>query len=264
LTLAFQIAGVAILAALALWLGYARAMASEHLKVVGISVRGNQHLSEGEVRELLGVAVGENILALDIERLKGRLTASPWVAQASVRRSLPNMVEVSIQEREPLALAELDRLYLMDASGALIEIYGPRSASFDLPIVRGLRDLDGEARADRAARAGALLHDLDDLAGEISEVSVEENGDLRVVLRGPGEVLRLGLPPYRERFALFLRLRRTLTERCPRAEYFDLRFRSRIVAMEPSSVEATPAPAEERGEGDARVAGGVNTEVIRW
>jgi cell division septal protein FtsQ len=227
-------------------------------------VRGNQHLSEGEVRELLGLAVGENILALDLERLKGRLTASPWVAHASVRRSLPSTIEVAIQERAPLALAELDHLYLMDAGGALIEIYGPRSASFDLPIVRGLQDLDGEARADRAARAGALLQDLGGLADEVSEVSVEESGDLRVVLRGPGEVLRLGLPPYRERLALFLRLRRTLTERCPRAEYFDLRFRSRIVAMEPAAGDAAGSAAEERDQSAARVAAGGSTEVIRW
>jgi hypothetical protein len=96
-------------------------------------------------------------------------------------------------------------------------------------------------------------------------VSVEESGDLRVVLRGPGEVLRLGQPPYRERLALFLKLRSTLRERCPHAQYFDLRFRPRIVALDPSAGEAKqPPPAEKRGEGEARVLGGAGTEVIRW
>jgi hypothetical protein len=130
--------------------------------------------------------------------------------------------------------------------------------------VRGLSDLDGEARADRAARAGALLRDLGDLAAQVSEVSVEGSGDLRVVLRGAGEILRLGLPPYRERFALFLRLRQDLTKRCPRAEYFDLRFRSRIVAMEPQAGgNAEPAWEESDGNG-ARVAREVSREVVRW
>ena len=36
----------------------------------------------------------------------------------------------------------------------------------------------------------------------------EDSGDLRAVLRGPGEIVRLGAPPYRSRFTTFLALRR--------------------------------------------------------
>ncbi len=260
-TLVLQIGGALALGLVGLWAGYSKVMASERLKVNQIQVRGNHRLSEGGVRELLGAALGENILGLDIERLKARVAASPWVAEASVRRCLPRTLEVELRERQPLALAELDRLYLMDATGTLIEIYGPRSAGFDLPIVRGLKDLDADARADRAGRAGALLDDLGDLAREVSEVAVADSGDLRVVLRGGGEVLRLGAPPYRDRFGLFLRLRRELTQRCPHAEYFDLRFRSRIVAMEPNAVPEATGVAEREG---ARVARDGAGEAARW
>src|SRR5260221_7727859 len=139
--LVLQLAGAG-LAALALgWTGYAKVMASERLRVLKVEVRGSHFLSEGEVRELLGPAVGENILGLDIQALKARLRASPWVADATVSRTLPDTLKVSIHERIPLALAEIDRLYLMDADGGLIDIYGPRTAVFDLPIVRGLQVL---------------------------------------------------------------------------------------------------------------------------
>jgi cell division protein FtsQ len=242
--LALQLGAALLVTVSALWTGYSKVMASEKLKVLKVEVRGGHFLSEGEVRELLGPAVGENILGLDIDALKARLRASPWVGDATVSRTLPDTLRVEIQERVPLALAEMDRLYLMDADGALIDIYGPRTAGFDLPIVRGLALLDAEARADRAARAGTLLADLGDLAGEISEVEAEASGDLRVVLRGAGEVVRMGAPPYRGRFVTFLGMRKELRERCPRAEYFDLRFRDRIFAKEPALVAApaTPAP----------------------
>ena len=238
--LALQIGGALVAALSGLWAGYAKVMASERLRVARVEVRGGHFLSEGEVRELLGPAVGENILNLDIEALKARLRASPWVADATVSRTLPDLVRVEIHERVPLALAEMDRLYLMDGDGALIDIYGPRTAGFDLPIVRGLARVDGETRRDHAARAGALLRDLGELAGEISEVEVEPSGDLRVVLRGAGEVVRMGPPPYRSRFVTFLGLRQELRERCPRAEYFDLRFRGRIYAKEPAEAGAAP------------------------
>ena len=241
--LALQLAAAGLTLALGLWVGYAKVMASEGLRVSKVEVRGGHFLSEGEVRELLGPAVGENILGLDIEALKARLRASPWVADATVSRTLPDTLKVAITERVPLALAEIDRLYLMDGDGGLIDIYGPRTAAFDLPIVRGLQGLPGDARRDRAERAGALLRDLGDLAAEISEVYVRENGDLKVILRGPGETLLLGAPPCRPRFLAFLGLRRELAEKAPGTEYYDLRFRGRIFAR-PAEL---PAPAPESG-----------------
>ena len=185
--------------------------------------------------------MGESILALDIEALKARLRASPWVADATVTRALPDTVRVEIHERVPLALAELDRLYLMDEDGGLIDIYGPRTGAFDLPIVRGLLGVEEESRRDRARRAGALLADLAELGSEVSEVYVEPSGDLRVVLRGPGEVLLFGDPPYRQRLVTFLSLRRDLAEKAPGAEHFDLRFRGRIFAKQPA---VPPRPSE--------------------
>ena len=251
--LALELGATLLTAVAGFWAGYSKVMASEKLRVARVDVRGERFLSEGEVRELLGPAVGENILGLDIESLQGRLLSSPWVADATVKRALPDTLAVEIHERVPLALAEADRLYLMDGQGTLIDIYGPRTAGFDLPIVRGLAGIDGDARRDRAQRAGALLADLGELAAEVSEVRVEDSGDLRVVLRGAGEVLLLGAPPYRGRFVTFLGLRHELAEKCPDAEYFDLRFRDRIYAKQPvreTPKQQTPpaaTPAEQQG-----------------
>jgi cell division protein FtsQ len=233
LLIGLQAATILLLMTAATWTGYRKVMGSEHLVVARVEVQGSHFLSEGEVRELLGPAVGENILSLDIAALKARLRSSPWVADATVTRTLPDTVRVDIRERVPLALAEVDRLYLMDGDGALVDIYGPRTGVFDLPIVRGLLGADDAARRDRARLAGALLSDLAELGQEISEVFVEPSGDLRVVLRGPGEVLLFGNPPYRQRFVTFLSLRRELAEKAPGAEHFDLRFRGRIYARTP-------------------------------
>lgn len=239
--LLLQIAAVGLLGVACAWSAWQRVFASDRLRVGKLDVRGSHFLSEGEVRELIGPAVGESILALDIDALKGRLRASPWVADATVTRALPDTVRVEIRERVPLALAELDHLYLMDEDGGLIDIYGPRTGAFDLPIVRGLLGVEEASRRDRARRAGALLADLGELGSEISEVFVEPSGDLRVVLRGAGEVLLFGDPPYRARLVTFLGLRKELAAKAPDAEHFDLRFRGRIFAKQP---KAQAAPSE--------------------
>jgi hypothetical protein len=253
---AVEITGGCLVAAFLVWSAYANVMASERLKVGRVEVRGSRFLSEGEVRELLGPAVGENILGLDIESLKGRLRASPWVADATVSRTLPDTLRVDVREREPLALAELERLYLMDADGTVIDLYGPRTAGFDLPIVRGLVGASGEERRDRAQKAGILLHDLGDLAAEVSEVEVERTGDLKVVLRGKGELVRMGPPPYRPRLLVFLGLREELSRRCPDAEHFDLRFEDRIVVKHrPGAVETVKKAADAAVRAPAALSG---------
>jgi cell division protein FtsQ len=239
--LALQVLAVALVGLVGAWTAWQKVFASDRLRVGRLEVRGSHFLSEGEVRELVGVAVGESILALDIEALKGRLRASPWVADATVSRALPDTIRVEIRERVPLALAELDRLYLMDEDGGLIDIYGPRTGAFDLPIVLGLGGVEEASRRERARRAGALLADLAELGSELSEVYVEPSGDLRVVLRGRGEVLLFGEAPHRPRLVTFLGLRRELAEKAPNAEHFDLRFRGRIFAKQPA---APPVPSE--------------------
>ena len=60
-------------------------------------------------------------------------------------------------------------------------------------------------------------------------MEVDGSGDLRVVHKGPGEIVRLGEPPYRDRFVTYLGLRKELRERCPRAEYFDLEQRVTLI-----------------------------------
>lgn len=199
-------------------------------QVSQIEVKGNNFLSEGEVREMLGPAMGGNLLSANLEALRLNLAASPWVGGAVVRRQLPGTLQVDITERFPIALAETEQLYVMDASGELIDLLGPRTAGFDLPIIRGLAGVSAEVRRDRARRASALLDDLGDLSSEVSEISLDRSGDLLVVLRGDSSVLKLAEPPYRKRVLSFLALRQKLKERCPDAEYFDLRFKDRIYA----------------------------------
>lgn len=237
LFIGIQIAAAACAALVGAYLLTERFAIPNRFRIASIEVKGNKFLSEGEVREMLGPAMGGNLMSADLEGLRANLAASPWVGGAIVRRKLPDTLTVDVTERFPIALAETDQLYVMDSSGELIDLLGPRTAGFDLPIIRGLGGVSVEVRRDRARRASALLDDLGELSAEVSEISVDHAGDLMVVLRGDGSVLKLAEPPYRKRVLSFLALRHKLHERCPDAEYFDLRFKDRIYAKPASRDE---------------------------
>lgn len=242
--IAIQIAAAACAAAVGAYLLTERFAIPNRFRIASIEVKGNRFLSEGEVREMLGPAMGGNLISADLDGLRSNLAASPWVGGAVVRRKLPDTLLVDVTERFPIALAETDQLYVMDSSGELIDMLGPRTAGFDLPIIRGLGGVSVEVRRDRARRANTLLEDLGDLSAEVSEISVDRSGDLMVVLRGDGSVLKLAEPPYRKRVLSFLALRQKLRERCPDAEYFDLRFKDRIYAKPASRDEKSDLSPE--------------------
>ena len=169
-----------------LWAGYAQVMASERLKVgarrgarqpLPLRGRGARAARPRGGREHPG------------PRHRGPEGPPARLALGGGRHRAPHAARHAAG-RDPRARARW-RWPRSTAStswtgrATLIELYGPRTAGFDLPIVRGLAGIEGDARRDRAQRAGALLKDLGDLATEVSEVQFEESGDLRVGLGAP-------------------------------------------------------------------------------
>ena len=123
------------------------------LQIDRLVVRGNERVPSATVLEAVDGLKGRNLVWTDLDEWRERLLQSPWVRDASLRRSLPSTVEISVSERMPTILARIDsRLYLVDEQGIVIDQYGPRYASFDLPIVDGLEI--AEARARGTCRRG--------------------------------------------------------------------------------------------------------------
>ncbi len=245
-------------AAIVLVLGYAgyRAAAivagAGGLRVTQIVVRGNARLSTGEVLAVVGGLRGRNILLADLEAQRSRLLGSPWVASASLRRVLPSTVEVEIAERAPMGLGRIGpRLYLVDASGVVIDEYGPQYAEFDLPIIDGLsraEDARGAMDGPRVALAARVMRALQtrpDLARQVSQIDVADPHDAVVLLDGDAALLHLGDTRFVERLQSYIELAPTLRERVPAIDYVDLRFDERVY-VRPGRSPAPVAPASQR------------------
>ena len=145
-----------IIIALTVYAGY-RAVAVvsglDIFRIDRINVRGNHRLSSGEVLAMLENLRGRSVLAVDLAEWRRALLSSPWVADASLRRTLPSTVEVVILERAPLGIGRINgALFLVDDRGAVIDEYGPNYADLDLPIIDGLSST-GEAQRRRLPRA---------------------------------------------------------------------------------------------------------------
>lgn len=211
---------------------------SEGLTVTRMTVAGNSRLSRGEVLSLLDGLQGRNMLLVNLDEWRQKLLASPWVADAALRRVLPGTVDVLVSERQPVGIGRLGgELYLIDQRGGIIDEFGPNHADFDLPLIDGLAAAGGspgegaavdEGRAALAIRLLAALREHPDLAGRVSQVDVTDLRDAVVILKGDTALIRVGEDQFAERLQAYLDLESALRERVPKMDYVDLRFGERV------------------------------------
>lgn len=248
------VVGVLLVAVLA-WRAAAWMMHSRLLQVSRVVVTGNQRLSNGEVLVLMDGLVGSNILAANLENWRRRVLACPWVEDATLRRSLPSTIEVSVTERYPIAVGRIgDELYLVDDRGVVIDDFGPRYADLDLPILDGLGAVPGrepeldERRARLAAKLLGEVHAKPALAGRISQLDVSDPHDAVVIVDGDTARVRLGEEKFLQRLESYLDLAPTLRERVPEIDYVDLRFGERVYVGSQAQVKTTVSlPARRAG-----------------
>ena len=208
----------------------------EIFHIDAINVRGNHWLSKGEVLAMLQDLRGRSILAVDLNDWRRALLNSPWVADASLRRTLPSTVDVVILERAPLGIGRINgSLYLVDDRGEVIDDYGPNYAELDLPIIDGLSTSatpPGEESANvyRALLARRLLDALrvGNMADQISQIDVSDSRNAVVLLEGDATLIRLGNERFVERLQSYHELAPALRERVPAIDYVDLRFDERV------------------------------------
>lgn len=209
---------------------------SSLLRVDQVVVRGARHVDAADVAAVVDSIRGRNILGIDFETYRRQLLASSWVADASLWRVLPSTIEIRVVERKPMAVARFGpRLYLVDATGVVIDVFGPTYREFDLPIVDGVMraDADGRPVADaaRVALTRALLETLaaaPELFERLSQVDVSDAHDAVVLIEDDPAWLHLGESELVDRLRRYVDYASELRERVGPVDSVDLRFGSQI------------------------------------
>ena len=154
---------------------------SPHFALRTVRVRGLQRATEHELLRLAGVAPGTNLWSLDPATVAQAMGAHPWVRTVEVTRSLPDTLQLRVDERTPVALASLGDLYVVDADGAPFKRVSAAEA-LDLPLLTGLtreaaeKDPDGTAARLREALAVAGAYGRAFERPRLSEVQLGEAG----------------------------------------------------------------------------------------
>ena len=246
-----------LIAAVAVWHAARFVHRSEGLQVTHIVVSGNQRLSNGEILALVDGLRGRHLLAVNLAEWRQRVLACPWVADATLRRSLPSTIEVQIAERYPMAIGRIgEELYLVDGHGAVIDDYGPRYADLDLPILDGLGAIPGadpetdERRATLASRLLSAVQAKPDVAKRISQLDVSDPHNAVVIVDRDTARIRVGEDHFLERLESYLGLAPTLRQSVPEIDYVDLRFGERVYVGPQAPAPSAPVAKRPGVTGD--------------
>ena len=80
---------------------YDRVVTSDYFLINRIDISGNNNVTEEEILTASGVAIGQNNISISIEEVETALAQNPWMERVSVKRVLPDILEIIVQERVP-------------------------------------------------------------------------------------------------------------------------------------------------------------------
>lgn len=155
-------------------------------------VTGTGRLSERQILRAAGLNSGTNVLFLSTTEVRDRLLADPWVADASVEKTLPSSIVVRIRERAPVAaIREVGGFALVASDGTTLAETGKEPS---LPQIVGFTPAEPGRRSDVVAPLAAVAGAMDEsLRGEVTVIALDSDGMVKLELhRGPR--VRFGSP----------------------------------------------------------------------
>jgi cell division septal protein FtsQ len=177
-----------------------------------IDVETDGVLTHMTIRAWARVKIGENLMALDLMRVKRELEAQPPIQFVAVERQLPHTLKITVSEREPVAQTMVTQLrpgggmeqavYDFDEDGYVMRPIDPRwrtalpPANERLPILVGVPGAEPQPGHQvtspqiRAALALVCEFDHSPMTGmvEIERINVSEPQILQVTTSQKAEI----------------------------------------------------------------------------
>ncbi len=152
----------------------------DYLKAKIVKIEGEQRLSQNQIIEAARVKKGMNVLDINLATVRKRLMAQPWIADAEIRRVIPDGLHIKVREHTPLAIIDLGRKFLLNENGRIFKEWTDTDPA-NLPLVSGLAPTDIRIHDTTAARGSVRDRNP-------SQLGYSHNDPFEAVM----QVLRLG------------------------------------------------------------------------
>jgi cell division protein FtsQ len=217
IVLAVGVVAIGVVAAVAArrYVTSSQRFALRDLRVTGVS-----HRSVESVTAAAGVHVGDNVVELDLDSVRARIEADPWVERATVMRRLPASMSIEIVEREAAAVVAMPGGAMLATPAGVLFKRVEEGDPVDLPVITGIgadeavRDRDGTGQlVRRALDLDAEIERSGIFGGRVEELAFDPDGSLSAILGRRGVRVAFGLGPYRGKIRLAAHVESELSRR---------------------------------------------------
>lgn len=180
-----------------LWGIYAL-LQSDFFNLKEIQVNGIQQITQEEIIQASRLIKERNLFKYNLKEIEAKIIEHPYVEAVNVTRKLPKEISIDITERSEYAIIAYMGSYLfIDIQGVVLKVQDSY-ISQELPLITGAafesfvlgqqaavfnpEDLATALRLLEAAR-------LTDMIDNISEINIEEEGNVRLITFDGIEVL---------------------------------------------------------------------------
>jgi len=182
--------------------GVVWARSSDAFQIESLVLSPGRHVTETQLRQAAGSAIGSNLLRVDTDAVKLKVAAIPYVRSVQVYRRYPHALEIEFEEYEPAAVVQAGdgRRWLVAEGGRVLEAAKGRVAGNLTLIVPGGKSWPqaGGVLAPQivgALSVAAAVHDpqIWPASHPVKRLDVDDFGEVVLIL-GSGAQVRIGEP----------------------------------------------------------------------
>ncbi len=201
-----------------------------------VEITGAHHVSRAQVLQIMAPDITKNVFFIPLEQRKKQIEELPWVESAAVMRLLPNRIKIEVNERTPVAFAQVgSRIELVDVHGVLMSTPDSQ-ADYSFPVIQGMSESDPmSVRTAQMKIYNTLMHDLDangsNYSKDINEVDISDPEDVKVTVADSqgAVVIHLGSTNYLERFKIYVAHVQEWRQQYPKLNSVDLRYERQVI-----------------------------------
>ncbi len=175
-------------------------------RVREVEIEGCGKIRPEAIRSLIAIEGMPNLFTVRLEEIARHVETHPWIDHVVVRKVFPNKIRVQIDERKPIAILQLEKLYYIDAKGVVFSPVG-EGDGYNFPFLTGLTrqalEKDSESSRDLLMRALELvrLTEKEKVSPieEISEIHMSRTFGIDCYARANGLEVKMGKDSFHEK-----------------------------------------------------------------
>ncbi len=210
-------------------------------EVKEVNIYGATFFDQSIIEEKSNYMMSNNIFNSDLRNYKDEILNFDHIIDCKISRKFPTTIDITIYEREPIALINSDELIILDSEGVCLPV---EYCDLSLPILTNFKSnpelypKGSTTTSTNVLNSVALIRYTKDnysmIYDEISEFVFNENSEYEIILKNGKTRIILGIKNLQDKIKYLSSFQETLKEEknIEDFKYIDLRYSKQIIVKE--------------------------------